>query len=140
MSEANKSLSASIWQAIAGGNWPVVENAYHPNVAYHGSGPAEVDNRGDFMTMARGYKTAFPAMRAQIQAQVAEDNLVTNRVTVTGKHTGDLFGMPPTGKDIKVDIIQVQRVEGGKVVEEWEVWDQLEMMRQLGVIPPAEGH
>ncbi len=92
------------------------------------------------MTMARGYKTAFPAMRAQIQAQVAEDNLVTNRVTVTGKHTGDLFGMPPTGKDIKVDIIQVQRVEGGKVVEEWEVWDQLEMMRQLGVIPPAEGH
>ena len=63
------------------------------------------------------------------------DDRVTVRWTGSGVHTGDVMGIPPTGKAIRVDAISVFRIAGGKIVESWEVWDTLGFLQQLGVVP-----
>jgi predicted ester cyclase len=49
--------------------------------------------------------------------------------------SGELMGIPPTGKQVKVSGITIDRLEGGKIVEEWGSFDQLGMLQQIGVIP-----
>jgi predicted ester cyclase len=47
-------------------------------------------------------------------------------------------GIPPTGKDVRVDAISIFRMDGGKIAEMWEVWDTLGFLQQLGVVPAAQ--
>jgi predicted ester cyclase len=46
---------------------------------------------------------------------------------------GDLPGIPGTGKPVTVTSIIIYRISKGKIAEEWESWDALGMMQQLGV-------
>jgi predicted ester cyclase len=47
------------------------------------------------------------------------------------------MGIAPTGKQVTLSGIVIDRIVSGKIVEEWEEWDSLGMMRQLGIVPPA---
>jgi predicted ester cyclase len=60
---------------------------------------------------------------------------VAVRWTATGTHTGEMFGMPATGKRATVTGMDLFRVQEGKLAGFWLSWDQLGMMQQLGVIP-----
>ena len=64
----------------------------------------------------------------------AGDRVVV-RWTGSGTHVGEVNGIPPTGKKIRVDAISVHRMEDGKIAETWEVWDTLGFLQQLGVVP-----
>lgn len=63
------------------------------------------------------------------------EDRVTARWTGSGRHTGNVMGIPPTGKAVRVDAISVFRITGGKIAECWEVWDTLGFLQQLGVVP-----
>ena len=56
----------------------------------------------------------------------------------SGTHQGDLMGIAPTGNRVSFVGITINRFEGGKVTEEWQVFDALGMMQQLGAIPSPE--
>ena len=65
---------------------------------------------------------------------------VVSRVTYRGTHTGDLMGIPATGKPVTVSAIIIDKFSDGKIVESWRLFDQMAMMQQLGVIPaPGSG-
>jgi predicted ester cyclase len=51
-----------------------------------------------------------------------------------GVNTGSVIGFPPTGKPMEIDVIDIARFEGGKIVEHWGVPDQLGMLIQLGLM------
>jgi predicted ester cyclase len=55
--------------------------------------------------------------------------------TARGTHTGDLMGIPPTGREVTVTGIQVERIAGGKLVEGYGTFDALGMLQQLGAVP-----
>jgi len=57
------------------------------------------------------------------------------RYTARGTHEGELQGIPPTGRRVTVMGFVMSRSAGGKMVESWEVYDNLGMMRQLGLVP-----
>ena len=75
--------------------------------------------------------TAFPNIHYTVEDMVTEGNKVTSRWSATATHTGDLFGMPPTGKDVTMIGITIFRVVNGRIAELWDVWDQAGMMAQL---------
>lgn len=52
--------------------------------------------------------------------------------TFTGTHNGALFGLASTGRTISIRQIAIYRLEGGQVVDEWEISDQLRLMQQIG--------
>jgi predicted ester cyclase len=53
-------------------------------------------------------------------------------------HTGELQGIPPTGKRVRMTGIWIDRITHGQIVERWSQFDQLGMLQQLGVIPTPE--
>jgi predicted ester cyclase len=67
---------------------------------------------------------------------IAEGDKVVTRYTVRGTHQGEMeeFG-PPTGRQVEVKGITIHRVEDGKIVEEWERYDNLSLLQQLGLAP-----
>jgi len=85
------------------------------------------------------YHTAFPDARITIEEQFAEGDKVTTRWTGRGTHKGELMGIAPTGKQVTVSGIEIDRIVGGKFVEGWVNWDALGMLQQLGAVPgPAQ--
>jgi steroid delta-isomerase-like uncharacterized protein len=64
----------------------------------------------------------------------AGDRVVV-RWTGSGSHVGELNGVPPTGRPIRVDAITIHRMADGKIAETWEVWDTLGLLQQIGVVP-----
>ena len=71
----------------------------------------------------------------QIEDIFSTDDKVVVRWTGSGTHVGEVNGIPPTGKQIRVDAISIHRMDGGKIAETWEVWDTLGFLQQLGVVP-----
>ena len=71
-----------------------------------------------------------------VEDLVAEGDKVVGRITAYGTHKGMLFGIPATGKDIRVTGIAIWRLADGQIVEHCHQTDGLALMQQLGVIPP----
>jgi steroid delta-isomerase-like uncharacterized protein len=82
---------------------------------------------------------AFPDLNVMIDDLVVVGDKVIVRWTMTGTNSGELMGMPATGKSVKVSGISVDRVGGGKIHEHWENWDELGFMAQLGLVPGMDG-
>jgi steroid delta-isomerase-like uncharacterized protein len=81
---------------------------------------------------------AFPDLNVTVEDEIAEGDKVVTRWTIRGTHKGDLEGMAPTGKQIVLQGITIHRIEGDKIVEEWERYDNLGLMQQLGVVSELE--
>jgi predicted ester cyclase len=81
------------------------------------------------------YLAGFSDLHVEVDELIAESDKVVARLTYSGTHDGDLFGIPATRRRVSVRQFAVYRITDGKVVEEWEVSDQLGLMQQLGVIP-----
>jgi predicted ester cyclase len=78
------------------------------------------------------YLDGFPDLHVSIDQLLAVGDKVVGLLTFTGTHNGDLFGVAPTGRAISVRQIAIYRLEGGQVVDEWEISDQLALMQQIG--------
>lgn len=84
--------------------------------------------------------TAFPDPHVELEAVVAEGEMIAVRNRFTATHEGTYLDVEPTGREIDVPVTAFQRIEDGKLVEEWQLVDRLGMLQQLGVVePPAQG-
>lgn len=76
-----------------------------------------------------------PNATATVDATLTERDLLSVRFTVTATHTGELHGIPPTGREFTVTVAHIWRIQNGKIVEGWGNMDQLGLLRQLGAMP-----
>ncbi len=83
------------------------------------------------------YSDAFEGAQITVKDQIAEGDAVATRWEGRGRHTGELMGVPPTGKEVVVEGLNLTRLRDGKIVEEWSNWDTLGMLQQVGAIPSA---
>jgi steroid delta-isomerase-like uncharacterized protein len=81
------------------------------------------------------YREAFEGARIAVKDQIAEGDAVATRWEGRGRHTGELMGIPATGKDIVVEGLSLTRLKDGKLIEDWTNWDTLGMLQQIGAIP-----
>jgi len=81
------------------------------------------------------FASSFPGMRWTIDELIAEGDTVVALTTMAGAHTGDFFGIPPSGRVVTVSGIHVLTLRDGRIILHRGVNDDLGMMRQLGVIP-----
>jgi steroid delta-isomerase-like uncharacterized protein len=85
------------------------------------------------------YRIAFSDLRMTIEEIVAEEDLVVTRWNARGVHTGDLLGLPPTGREIFTTGMDMLRIRDGKIVEGWVSWDALALIEQLAASAPLAG-
>ncbi|MEA2477003.1 MAG: hypothetical protein QOF16_571 [Actinomycetota bacterium] len=84
--------------------------------------------------------TAFPDLTMTQEDVAAEGDKVWCRIRVQGTNTGEMMGMPATGKSIDVQTIDVIALRGSRAYAHWGVTDNALMMQQLGVMPaPTAG-
>jgi steroid delta-isomerase-like uncharacterized protein len=134
--EGNKGLVRRYFDAINAGQLDVLTTELlAPDFRLHFDSMPELDLEGAAGFFG-GFVSAFPGIDHSIEDQLAEGDRVATRIVVRGTHAGDLMGLPPTGKDIEINAINIHRIVDGRIAEMWIVSDGLGMMRQLGVIPP----
>lgn len=86
--------------------------------------------------IAQEWTTAFPDWRFELRSLIAEGNLVAAHMPYMGTHIGSILGVAPTGRTATVDEMVFFRIADGKIVQAWEVYDELGMWRQLDARPP----
>jgi steroid delta-isomerase-like uncharacterized protein len=84
--------------------------------------------------MMRG---GFPDIQWTLEDIVAEGDKVAARFTMRGTHQGNFFGVPPSGKPIKVQAMNFYRLTNGQITEEHGQPDMLGLLRQIGAVPTA---
>ena len=133
MSEDNKALARRSWEVID--NLDILDEVYASDLVWH---EPDQDVHGleearHFVTM---YKTAFPDLNVTVEDVISEGDNVVTRYTIRGTHQGEIeeFG-PPTGRQMELQGITVHRIADGKIVEEWERYDNLSLLQQLGLAP-----
>jgi steroid delta-isomerase-like uncharacterized protein len=136
MSEQNKALMRRIYDVFNTGNLASLDELVDANIVDHVPLPAgQVSGiEGVKQTITRN-RTGAPDLQYTVEDMIAEGDKVVARVTTRGTHKGEFMGIPPTGKQAINTGIDIIRFANGKAVEHWGEYDNLGLLRQLGVIP-----
>ena len=105
-----------------------------PEVAFHGLGsgsPPRMDLRA-WRDFHRQFEVAFPDIACEVEDAVEEADRVAVRFTMTGTHTGELAGLPASGRPVRFGVIAITRWADGRMEEAWHCFDQLGLLRQIG--------
>jgi steroid delta-isomerase-like uncharacterized protein len=100
----------------------------------HGAMPRQAPGLEGFKWKGAMWVAAVPDLRVRTEDMFAEGDRVAVRWTAEGTHRGTLLGIPPSGRRFHFGGMSIFRVAEGKVAEQWEEWDKLDLMQQLGVI------
>jgi len=94
----------------------------------------DVEDQIDRIT---GFREAFPDVRLTVQEVTAEDDRVAFRSVFRGTHLGEFAGIPPTGNQVVVGLLDVIRIKDGRFIEQWGGPDLFDLLRQLGATVSA---
>jgi steroid delta-isomerase-like uncharacterized protein len=108
-----------------------------PDVVDHSRPPGIAPGAEGVRQQFEGFRAAFPDFRATVLDQIAEGDRVVTRKVFHGTHEGELMGIPATGREVEIHLIDIVRVAEGRIVEHWNVVDLLGVMRQLGALDAA---
>jgi steroid delta-isomerase-like uncharacterized protein len=136
--EDNKALVRQLVEQVFGqGNISQVDELVAPDFLEREALPAGIPGgREGLKQLTATLRSAFPDFKARIDDILADGDKVVVRQTWTGTHKGEFMGIPPTGRNISVEVIDIIRLADGKFVEHWGVMDAMAMMQQLGAVPP----
>ncbi len=133
--EENKALVRRAWEIVSPDNLDLIEEVYAPDLVWH---EPDQDIRGydQAKQFVSTFFAAMPDINITVEDLIAEGEKVVSRYTIRGTHQGETeeFG-PPTGRQMQLEGITIHRFEDGKIVEEWERYDNLSVMQQLGLAP-----
>ena len=123
MPQVEKEVLAPRYDRVRGGNFHLAGNARDQDFAHPGM----------------YLRTAIPDRVDVIEQVIAEGDRVGLLFRVTGTHTGNFFGIAPTGRRIDVYEIALLRIVNGQMVEGWFMMDETALLQQLGAkLPPRK--
>lgn len=136
MQESNKLRARRIAQELlTQGDLAVSGEIFAPGCVHHGPLAHELAIEGTapwISTLRRG----FPDLCAIVEDEIAEGDLVVQRLSMAGTHQGIFLGVPPTGRRVGWCLVEVLRAGNiGTFTHHWSIWDQLDVLLQLGAAP-----
>ena len=134
--EENKAVVRRLAEAMNKKDLTLLDDLIAPDFVDHELKVEDLDSYKKRETM---WEKGFPDMHLTIEDITAEGDRVWVRIKVTATHTGEFRGISPTGKKVIVKSFMIWRVVEGKIVErESQVWDFMDLYRQLGIIEFTE--
>ncbi len=131
----SKQLIRRVYTEVAGGgdyssldSFVTADYVDH-NAAEGDRGPAVV------RTHLEAIRRTLPDFTVQIEDIFAEGDYVITRVVGCGTHLGEWMGIEPTGREVRLKGINIDRVERGRIAEHWGEADTIGMLAQMGVDP-----
>ena len=129
-----KRLYRELTAALNTQDLDALDSLLSPNFVDHSLPPGTPPGIESFKAFRR-YVDASMNTLATIVDLFAEGDRVCARIVVRGRHVGTFMGLPPTGKRLSMEIIEITRVKDGKIVERWNQRDWLGLFQQLGITP-----
>jgi predicted ester cyclase len=136
MSEDNKALvKRFVTDYQTANDEAVLHELMSADIEDHSAPPGLPPGRQGVKAIFDMFHASFAGFAAEIHDQVAEQDKVVTRKSFHGRHVGEFMGVPATGRDVRIDVIDIVRVANGQIVEHWNIVDQLGLLQQLGALP-----
>ncbi|MFC1938965.1 ester cyclase, partial [Chloroflexota bacterium] len=142
--EANNRITATRFiEAFNTDNWEAIRQVVAPDYIFHHpvGGTVQAGPKGMVTTWA-GFKAALPDSWHPIPVMITEGDYVAVLLPTYGNFTGKPYhGIPPTGKWLEYGMVNIVRLQNGKIAEAWFGMDSFAEMQQMGAapsLPPRE--
>jgi steroid delta-isomerase-like uncharacterized protein len=118
------------------GRVELVNELLHPEYVNHSPGSPDLPRGRDGVAIVvRALREGMPDLHYTIDDMVVGADAVAVRATMTGTHTGNFFGLAPSGKAVRVSQMTIEHFRDGQIVSHHRQTDDLSMLRQLGALP-----
>lgn len=135
VAEQNLAVVRRIYDGIASGDKAAITETHANPFTLNYPGGAEEVDPALFAEDLIGIKGGVPDLHAEVQDMYASGDMVVTQLTWTGTHSGELFGVPGTGKTFTHNGVVVRLLKDGKVIESWETFDDFEFFHSIGYLP-----
>jgi len=137
--EENKAIVRRLWEEVLNQrNLSLIDELYATNAIIHEPAAPNLRDPEGFKQFFSTVFAAFPDAHWTVEDMFAEGDKVVSRFTANfGTHKGEFMGIPPTGRQVTITGIVINRFADGKIVEDWESGDFLGFMQQL-TAPPVD--
>lgn len=140
LTEQNKTIVSRFYEELLNReNKAVIDDIFAPDVVIHDPFMGTMAGRQAFRQLLGVFDTAFPGHRARVEHVLAGDDYVMVLHTHTATHTGPFMNIPPAGKQVVVNGIELFRLKDGRIVEFWRKDDDASLLIQLGALPAPQG-
>jgi steroid delta-isomerase-like uncharacterized protein len=112
-------------------NIRVVET-FLQDVLFHAGTVGNFTGRATVAGVLAGIVAAIPDLHANVQDIFGHGDEVVVRLVVTGTQEGPLLGIPATGRHLQWDAIDLYRLKGGKISQEWASEDLTAILNDTG--------
>ena len=136
---ANEALVERYYELFNAGAFDQFAEVLAPDFVVHTSPPGEDPGIAGLVAGLAEVRVGLPDITITVDDLVAEGNTIVARTSIRGTHSGDFFGLPPTGKVIETTAIDLWRSADGKLTDNWHLEDFLAVWQQLGMIPGGDG-
>jgi len=136
--QANMAAAVRFIEGFNSDDWDAVREVVAPDFVFHHplGGTVEAGPEGMVATWA-GFKVLSPDSWHPIPVMIAEGDYVAVLLPTYGHFTGVAdMAPPPTGGRLDYGMVNMVRVDDGRLAEMWFGMDPLIEMQQMGVAPP----
>ena len=136
--EANKDLVRRFTAVLNAGDFDALDGMLTEGFSRHSQATPDVEvrSREDFKKLQKTYAAISPDQHIKIKMLIAEGDRVAALATYTGTQTGPMGNFPATGKKYTMTFLSIFRIEDGRIAELWVEWDNMAILKQLGLLPP----
>ncbi|MDO6429091.1 ester cyclase [Flavitalea sp. BT771] len=119
-------------ECLEQGNPDAFRELLAPDVINHAAPPGMPNGPESFTHFLNGVlRKGFPDLRVEILEQVAEGDLVCTRKKITARHTGEIFGIAPSNKQVVINVIDIIRVKDGRYAEHWGQSNFTDVLKEI---------
>jgi predicted ester cyclase len=122
-------------EVLSQGKFDVVDELIADDFVEHQEMPGVPAGKAGIPVWVTMFRNAFPDLRCEILAIGLDGDELWVQGEMTGTHQGEFAGIAPTGKSVRLAMMDRVRIRDGKAVEHWGLSDDLGLMTQLGVVP-----
>jgi steroid delta-isomerase-like uncharacterized protein len=136
MGERGSNARRFIEEILDTGDWSRAgEIVTEDVVMHHPSSPEPIRGREAVQGFLGQFRAGMPDLHLTVEDVADGDDAVAVRWSARGTHEAEMFGIPPTGNEIKIRGISFFRFEGDRIAEDWIEENTFSVLQQLGVVP-----
>lgn len=123
--------------AFEHGAFAVVDEILAPGSLSHTAAWGVPPTREGLKRLIALFRSAFPDLHCTVEDEIRSGDKLAAHWTLRGTHTGAFLGHSPTNRPFVVKAMSFARIENGQIAENWMLFDQMSILQQLGIVPPA---
>jgi steroid delta-isomerase-like uncharacterized protein len=136
MGDLGSTATRFIEEILNTGDWSRADEVLTDDVVmHHPSAPEPIRGRDAVQAFLGQFRAGMPDLSLAVEDVAEGEDAVAVRWRARGTHDADLFGIPPTGNEIKIRGISFFRFSNGRISEDWIEENTFEVLQQLGVVP-----